>query len=882
MPPDRSVPRRLPGVRFEVPPPAPDEALPRMDIAFFVGFADRGPLDRAMAVESLAGFEALYGSGLVLARDGSTGEAVRGLLHPCVRSFFSQGGRRCWILRVAGEGVRTGIFPVPGLLQAQRRDGIWHARAATLQASSPGSGADALRLAARVAVRLLRVAPLSLEEGTLRLQASVAAAQALRAGDLLRIRVGGLEVHGRLATIEDGGAQRTLVLGTLLALRRPQASPALVLERIEACGDADHSPPGVAATGEWTDAGLQVRCRLAPPWPQVGEVLRLSFSGEERPAWMAVAAADLLEPAGPGGLPLLQLRGQPWIEDDATAELAAWLAEGSTRVVQRLRLGLQARDGQSEPVLAEDLPLSAGAGEIAVGLGDPFAFAVRGEAATHEQLWVPLAELAGFGEGLPPRATNATPLQRDGLAQFSWDLFVEPSLADLPAQALPDQAEALRLAGPRLRPLRGLHALFGGVAEDLVHEPTLLAVPDAVQPGWSPAPAVPAWTDLPALPEPADPCAGEPFRDCDALPLPAPVFVQGADPDADGRLTLYWTQVLPQAAYTLEEAGDAGFLAASTVYQGGLARFDAPPRAAGAVFYRVRAQAGARRSAWSARVRIEIGRSGYLARAWQPAQLLELHRQMLRCAAGRGDLLAVLALPEHYDTAAAASHADALRRHVADPRTLSHGALYHPWLVIRRVDEVLRFPPDGAACGQLAAEALARGAWIAVANRPLRDVVALTPPGLQPALAQRQQLLDAQVNLVRSAPHGFVFSSADTLTPEAEWRPVNVRRLMALLRRLALRRGTAYVFEPNGPTLRRTVERGFSAVLGDLYRRGALAGARPADAYRVEAGDEVNTPQRNDAGQFWVQLKVAPALPLEFLTVRLAREGERVVSRELH
>ena len=33
-------PRRLPGVLFEAPPPAPDEALPRMDIAFFAGFAE--------------------------------------------------------------------------------------------------------------------------------------------------------------------------------------------------------------------------------------------------------------------------------------------------------------------------------------------------------------------------------------------------------------------------------------------------------------------------------------------------------------------------------------------------------------------------------------------------------------------------------------------------------------------------------------------------------------------------------------------------------------------------------------------------------------------------------------------------------------------------
>ena len=268
---------------------------------------------------------------------------------------------------------------------------------------------------------------------------------------------------------------------------------------------------------------------------------------------------------------------------------------------------------------------------------------------------------------------------------------------------------------------------------------------------------------------------------------------------------------------------------------------------------------------------------------------------MLRCAAGRGDVLAVLTLPAHYDRKQAAAHAEALRdtRPHAQPdlppvvgadegRALSHGALYHPWLVIGRGDDLLRFPPDGAVCGQLAGSALKRGAWIAVANQPLRDVVALTPGAIAPEAGHRLQLLEAQVNLVRGAPHGFVLSTADTLSTDAPWRPVNVRRLMCLLRRLALRRGTTYVFEPNGPALQRTVERSFGAMLDQLFRRGAFAGAQPEAAYRVEAGEELNTQRRRDAGQFWVQLKVAPALPLSFLTVRVVREGERVVSRELH
>jgi phage tail sheath protein FI len=97
---------------------------------------------------------------------------------------------------------------------------------------------------------------------------------------------------------------------------------------------------------------------------------------------------------------------------------------------------------------------------------------------------------------------------------------------------------------------------------------------------------------------------------------------------------------------------------------------------------------------------------------------------------------------------------------------------------------------------------------------------------------------------------------------------------------VALQRGAAYVFEPNGPALQRTVERAFNALLDGLFQRGAFAGRNVNEAFQVVVGEELNTPQRFDAGQFWVELRVAPALPMRFLTVRLLRSGERVQARE--
>ncbi len=105
-------------------------------------------------------------------------------------------------------------------------------------------------------------------------------------------------------------------------------------------------------------------------------------------------------------------------------------------------------------------------------------------------------------------------------------------------------------------------------------------------------------------------------------------------------------------------------------------------------------------------------------------------------------------------------------------------------------------------------------------------------------------------------------------------RPVNVRRLLSLLRRLALREGTTYVFEPHDDTFRRRVWRRFDQVLAGLYIRGAFTGATPAEAYRVVIDSSVNPPGTAELGRFVVELRVAPSRPLAFLTVRLVQAGQ--------
>jgi phage tail sheath protein FI len=115
------------------------------------------------------------------------------------------------------------------------------------------------------------------------------------------------------------------------------------------------------------------------------------------------------------------------------------------------------------------------------------------------------------------------------------------------------------------------------------------------------------------------------------------------------------------------------------------------------------------------------------------------------------------------------------------------------------------------------------------------------------------------------------------LSPDRDWRPINVRRLMMLLRRTLMRRGLAHVFEPNGPVLRRAVERSLTATLDDLQLRGAFAGASSAQSFRVAVeGASVDL----DGGRLTVEISVAPSQPVRFLTLRLVQQGARLTIAE--
>ena len=255
-------------------------------------------------------------------------------------------------------------------------------------------------------------------------------------------------------------------------------------------------------------------------------------------------------------------------------------------------------------------------------------------------------------------------------------------------------------------------------------------------------------------------------------------------------------------------------------------------------------------------------------------------------AAARGDMVAILSLPVSWFVADATAYPAQLGAALGfDPNTriLSYAAIYHPWLVVRDSTaplptSLLTVPPDGGACGVIASTTLSSGAWIAPAFKPLANVLDLQPTLPGNAFAA----FDAgQINLISQQPEGFLILGQDTqITTEADLVPLNVRRLMILLRRLALREGVRYVFENISPTFQRQVTRQFDGWMQQMLARGAFAGLSAADSYHVIANGSVNTQDLIDQGRFIVELQVAPSVPMRFLTVQLVQTGGQLTLTE--
>ncbi len=200
-----------------------------------------------------------------------------------------------------------------------------------------------------------------------------------------------------------------------------------------------------------------------------------------------------------------------------------------------------------------------------------------------------------------------------------------------------------------------------------------------------------------------------------------------------------------------------------------------------------------------------------------------------------------------------------------------YAALYYPWPKVfdPASGTNVHVPPSGYLAGIWARNDESRGVHKAPANEVIRGAVALET---QLTKAEHDLLNPVGVNCLRAFPgRGLRVWGARTLSSDPAWRYLNVRRLFNYLEESILGGTQWVVFEPNDDALWARIRRTIGAFLVNEWRKGALFGLTPDEAFYVRCDRETNPAEGIDAGQVICEVGVAPTKPAEFVIFRLAQ-----------
>jgi uncharacterized protein len=186
-------------------------------------------------------------------------------------------------------------------------------------------------------------------------------------------------------------------------------------------------------------------------------------------------------------------------------------------------------------------------------------------------------------------------------------------------------------------------------------------------------------------------------------------------------------------------------------------------------------------------------------------------------------------------------------------------------------------PPSGAIAGIYASVDRDRGVWKAPANVAVASVIDLTQlfTDAEQGALNVDPTSGKSINVIRSfTGRGILVWGARTLAGnDNEWRYIPVRRLFITIEE-STKKATAFaVFEPNDSTTWLKVKAMIESYLYGLWERGALAGAKPEDAYFVNVGlGTTMTTQNILEGLMIVEIGVAAVRPAEFIILRFTHK----------
>jgi len=201
----------------------------------------------------------------------------------------------------------------------------------------------------------------------------------------------------------------------------------------------------------------------------------------------------------------------------------------------------------------------------------------------------------------------------------------------------------------------------------------------------------------------------------------------------------------------------------------------------------------------------------------------------------------------------------------------SYAGMYHPWLEVfdPLARKSINIPPSGSMIGIYARSDIAIGVHKAPANEVVRACT-----GLEHSFnTGEQDLLNPKgINLVRAFPgRGVRVWGARTLSSNAAWKYINVRRLFIFLEESIKDNTNWVVFEPNNEVLWSRVRRSIEMFLTTVWRSGALFGTTPDEAFFVDIGRNTMTQDDIDNGRLICVIGAAPVKPAEFVIFRVSQ-----------
>jgi uncharacterized protein len=203
----------------------------------------------------------------------------------------------------------------------------------------------------------------------------------------------------------------------------------------------------------------------------------------------------------------------------------------------------------------------------------------------------------------------------------------------------------------------------------------------------------------------------------------------------------------------------------------------------------------------------------------------------------------------------------------------SFATMYYPWVKVTGKDgKPLSVPPSGHVAGVWARSDSTRGVHKAPANEVIRGVLA---PTYEVTTGEQEVLNPEGVNCIRTFPsRGVRIWGARTLSSDARYRYINVRRLFNYVAE-SLTRGTQWVvFEPNNVETWINLRRDITSFLLGVWREGALFGTTPEKAFYVKIDDQNNPEDERDRGLLTVDIGLAPVKPAEFVRLRFNHKTE--------